>query len=71
MLDDATANVAVLLLLGAARRAHEASEFLRSGRFQGLRPQLLVGQDVTGATLGIAGMGRIGKAVAGELWGSA
>ena len=64
VLDDATANVAVLLLLGAARRAHEASEFLRSGRFQGLRPQLLVGQDVTGATLGIAGMGRIGKAVA-------
>ncbi|RKQ35151.1 2-hydroxyacid dehydrogenase [Kocuria tytonis] len=64
VLNDATANVAVLLLLGAARRAHEASEHLRSGQFEGLRPDLLVGQDVTGATLGIAGMGRIGKAVA-------
>lgn len=64
VLNDATANVAVLLLLGAARRAHEASEYLREGRFTGLHPDLLVGQDVTGATLGIAGMGRIGKAVA-------
>lgn len=64
VLNDATANVAMLLLLGAGRRAHEASEYLREGRFTGLHPDLLVGQDVTGATLGIAGMGRIGKAVA-------
>ena len=64
VLDDATANIAMLLLLGAARRAHEASGYLRDGHFTGLRPDLLVGQDVTGATLGIAGMGRIGKAVA-------
>ena len=64
VLNDATANVAMLLLLGAARRAHEGSAYLREGRFTGLQPNLLVGQDVTGATLGIAGMGRIGKAVA-------
>lgn len=64
VLNDATANTAMLLLLGAARRAHEASEYLRSGQFTGIGPNLLVGQDITGATLGIAGMGRIGKAVA-------
>lgn len=64
VLNDATANTAMLLLLGAARRAHEAAEYLRDGKFTGIGPQLLVGQDVTGATLGIAGMGRIGKAVA-------
>ena len=64
VLNDATANTAMLLLLGAARRAHEASEYLREGRFTGIGPNLLVGQDITGATLGIAGMGRIGKAVA-------
>lgn len=64
VLNDATANTAMLLLLGAARRAHEASEYLREGWFTGIGPNLLVGQDITGATLGIAGMGRIGKAVA-------
>lgn len=64
VLDDSTANTAMLLLLGAGRRAQEASEFLRAGRFEGIRPDLLVGQDVTGATLGIAGLGRIGKATA-------
>ena len=64
VLNDATANTAMLLLLGAARRAHEAAEYLRDGKFTGIGPNLLVGQDITGATLGIAGMGRIGKAVA-------
>lgn len=64
VLNDATANTAMLLLLGAARRAHEASEYLREGKFTGIGPHLLVGQDITGATLGIAGMGRIGKAMA-------
>ncbi|MDO4917927.1 D-glycerate dehydrogenase [Kocuria sp.] len=64
VLNDATANLAMLLLLGAGRRAHEATEFLRGGEFTGLRPKLMVGQDVSGATLGIAGLGRIGKAVA-------
>lgn len=64
VLDDSTANTAMLLLLGAGRRAYEASGFLRAGRFEGIRPDLLVGQDVTGATLGIAGLGRIGKATA-------
>lgn len=64
VLNDATANTAMLLLLGAARRVHEASEYLREGKFTGIGPNLLVGQDVTGATLGIAGMGRIGKAMA-------
>lgn len=64
VLSDATANTAMLLLLGAARRAHEASDYLREGKFTGIGPNLLVGQDITGATLGIAGMGRIGKAMA-------
>ena len=53
VLNDATANTAMLLLLGAARRAHEAAEYLRDGKFTGIGPKLLVGQDVTGAPWGL------------------
>lgn len=64
VLSDATANIAMLLLLGAARRAHEGEKLVRSGDFTGLKPDLLLGADISGTRLGIAGFGRIGKAMA-------
>lgn len=64
VLTDATADLAWSLLLGAARRVSEADAFVRSGRFTGWGPTMLLGADVTGRTLGIIGAGRIGRAVA-------
>lgn len=64
VLSDATANIAMLLLLAAARRAHEGETMMRSGHFTGLTPDLLLSADITGTRLGIAGFGRIGKAMA-------
>jgi lactate dehydrogenase-like 2-hydroxyacid dehydrogenase len=60
----ATADTAMTLLLMASRRAGEGERELRAGRWTGWRPTHLLGADVTGATLGIIGMGRIGAAVA-------
>jgi glyoxylate reductase len=64
VLTDATADLAMLLILAAARRAVEADHFVRSGQWRGWRPELLLGQDVSGATLGLAGFGRIARATA-------
>lgn len=64
VLSDATANTAMLLLLGAARRAYEAQQLVREGRFQGISPDEYLGEDITGTRLGIVGLGRIGKAMA-------
>lgn len=64
VLTDATADVALLCLLGAARRAWEAETMLRQGRWTGWTTTQLVGVHVTGKRLGIFGMGRIGRAVA-------
>jgi lactate dehydrogenase-like 2-hydroxyacid dehydrogenase len=61
---DATADIAMLLLLGASRRAFEAQELVRSGEWTNPRAQALLGWQVTGKNLGILGMGRIGQAVA-------
>jgi lactate dehydrogenase-like 2-hydroxyacid dehydrogenase len=61
---DATADIAMLLLLGASRRAFEAQELVRSGEWTIPRAAVLLGWQVTGKTLGILGMGRIGQAVA-------
>ena len=61
---DATADIAMLLLLGASRRAFEAQELVRSGEWTIPRAGALLGWQVTGKTLGILGMGRIGQAVA-------
>jgi glyoxylate reductase len=63
VLSDAVAEMAMLLLLGAARRAHEGAELLYSGRWGGWSPTQLLGRDVTGARIGIFGMGRIGRAI--------
>lgn len=64
VLTDATADVAMLLIMATARRAVEADTFIRSGQFTGWAPNLLLGQDVSGSTLGLAGFGRIARATA-------
>lgn len=64
VLTDATADLAFGLLLAAARRIPESERFLRAGRFDGWAPLLYLGADVTGARLGIVGLGRIGQAMA-------
>jgi lactate dehydrogenase-like 2-hydroxyacid dehydrogenase len=64
VLTEATADVAILCLLGAARRASEAEALVRAGRWTGWAPTQLLGLDLNGAVLGIVGMGRIGRAVA-------
>ena len=61
---EATADIAMLLLLGASRRAYEAQDLVRSGAWRPLSPDMLLGWQVGGKVLGIFGMGRIGQAVA-------
>jgi lactate dehydrogenase-like 2-hydroxyacid dehydrogenase len=64
VLTDATADIAMLCLLGAARRAWEGMQMLRTHSWVGWTPTQLMGVHVTGKRLGILGMGRIGQAVA-------
>lgn len=64
VLDEATADVAFLLVLAAARLASDAERELRQGRFSGWGIDKYLGRDVAGATLGLVGYGRIGRAVA-------
>ncbi|MSP82194.1 MAG: D-glycerate dehydrogenase [Alphaproteobacteria bacterium] len=64
VLTDCTADLAMTLMLMAARRAGEGERHVRSGAWVGWRPTHMVGSRVTGKTLGIIGMGRIGQAVA-------
>jgi glyoxylate reductase len=64
VLTDATADMAFALLLAAARRIVEAEHFVQAGRWKTWNPQLLLGTDLAGSTLGIIGFGRIGQAVA-------
>jgi glyoxylate reductase len=64
VLTDATADFTWALLMAAARRVVEADRFTRANQWQTWEPDLLLGPDITGATLGILGLGRIGQAVA-------
>jgi lactate dehydrogenase-like 2-hydroxyacid dehydrogenase len=64
VLTDATADIALTLLLNVARRIHEGQTMLRAGEWTGWRPTQLMGTSPQGKTLGIIGMGRIGKAMA-------
>jgi glyoxylate reductase len=64
VLTDATADIAMLLILGTARRVVEADRLVRDGNFHGWEPELLLGRDVSGAVLGLAGFGRIARATA-------
>ena len=64
VLTDATADIAMLLLLGAARRAGEGEAMMRARAWQGWAPTAMLGTHLGGKTLGIYGMGRIGEATA-------
>ncbi len=64
VLNDATADTALLLLLAASRRAREASDMVLQGEWVGWSPTKLLGVQPTGKRLGIIGMGRIGRAMA-------
>lgn len=64
VLSDATAEIAMLLMLGAARRAVEGDTLVRSGGWDVWSPSFMVGKQVSGARLGIIGMGRVGRAMA-------
>ena len=64
VLTDATADLTMALLLAVARRTGEGERCVRSGAWTGWGPTQMLGRSVTGMTLGIVGMGRIGRAVA-------
>jgi lactate dehydrogenase-like 2-hydroxyacid dehydrogenase len=64
VLTDATADLAMTLLLMVARRAGEGERHLRAGHWTGWRPTHMLGRMVSGKTLGLIGMGRIARAVA-------
>ena len=63
VLTDATAEIAMLLILGAARRASEGREYAKNNNWK-WSADFLIGKQLTGARLGVLGMGRIGRAVA-------
>jgi glyoxylate reductase len=64
VLTSATADLTWALVLAVSRRITEADCFVRNGSFQGWDPLLYLGREISGLTLGIIGMGRIGRAVA-------
>ena len=63
VLTETTADLTWALMLSVARRIVEADKFTRSGKFKGWEPELMLGSDVFGKTLGVIGAGRIGQAV--------
>ena len=63
VLTEATADLTWALILSATKRIPESDQFVRQGYFKGWEPLLMLGDDVTGRTLGIVGAGRIGQAV--------
>jgi len=64
VLSDATAEIAMLLMLGAARHAVAGDRIVRTGAWDSWSPSFMVGKQVTGARIGIVGMGRVGRAFA-------
>jgi lactate dehydrogenase-like 2-hydroxyacid dehydrogenase len=64
VLSNSVAEMAILLMLGAARRAHEGSGLIYGRHWAGWTPTQLVGIEVTGSRIGIVGMGRIGRTIA-------
>lgn len=69
VLSDATAELAMLLMLGAARHAVAGDKIVRNGAWDSWSPAFMVGKQVTGACLGIIGMGRVGRAFAAKARG--
>ncbi len=61
---EAVSEMAIMLMLCAARRAHEGERMLYDKTWRGWSPTQLLGRDITGARLGILGMGRIGRTIA-------
>ncbi|MBT0958178.1 D-glycerate dehydrogenase [Alphaproteobacteria bacterium KMM 3653] len=61
---DATADIALTLMLMTCRRAAEGERLVRAGQWSGWQPTQMLGLHMTGKVLGIVGMGRIGKAIA-------
>ncbi|MFK7836308.1 MAG: 2-hydroxyacid dehydrogenase [Sulfitobacter sp.] len=61
---DATADIAMTLMLMTCRRAGEGERMVRAGQWEGWHPTQLLGMHLGGKTLGVIGMGRIGKAIA-------
>jgi glyoxylate reductase len=64
VLTDATADFSFALMMAAGRRLIEADRYVRDGKWKTWGPMLLLGAEMKGATLGLVGFGRIGKAVA-------
>jgi lactate dehydrogenase-like 2-hydroxyacid dehydrogenase len=64
VLSDATAELTILLMLGAARRAGEGERLVRSGGWKDWSPSFMVGTQMTGKRLGIIGLGRVGRVTA-------
>jgi glyoxylate reductase len=69
VLTDSTADLAVALMLGIGRRLVEGDAYVRRGEWQEWAPDLMLGRDLHGTTVGIVGFGRIGQAVARRLHG--
>lgn len=67
VLSDATAEIAVLCALGAARRASEGDRMVRDGKWDFWSPAFMVGTQITGKRLGVVGMGRVGQVTAKRL----
>ncbi|WP_375260183.1 NAD(P)-dependent oxidoreductase, partial [Citreimonas sp.] len=61
---DATADIALTLMLMSTRRAAEGERMVRAGRWKGWHPTQMLGMHMTGKRLGVVGMGRIGQAIA-------
>ena len=64
VLSDATAEIAILLMLGAARRGGEGTRVVREQKWRDWSPAFMVGVQITGKRLGIIGMGRVGQVTA-------
>lgn len=64
VLTETTADTAFGLLLAAARRLGEGRDYVRAGEWKRWEPELLLGQDVHSSTLGVIGLGRVGRALA-------
>lgn len=69
VLSDATAEIAMLLMLGAARRASEGNRLVRSAGWKDWSPAFMVGTQVTGKRFGVIGMGRVGRVTASRARG--
>ena len=64
VLNDATAEIAILLMLGAARRASEGERMVRAQQWDSWSPTFMIGSQISGKRFGVVGMGRVGQVAA-------